>query len=164
MRFSSELSAQREGRERERAGLKRPLLLCSGLWSSARKEKGESVRLQTEQCYNNLQIVLPFFSSKFHQHGLLPARQRRVHPQDNVSKGPQASRMDGVAQKRSNHLLYWPPCAFINSRKDYFPKGSSGSDSLKIAPKPPCAPKFVAKIEGNAVEEGAKVESRKMSI
>jgi hypothetical protein len=43
-------------------------------------------------------------------------------------------------------------------RRDYFPnKAQSNEGSLKLAPKPPCAPKFVAKIEGNAVEEGAKV-------
>eukprot|EP00095_Tigriopus_kingsejongensis_P006996 maker-scaffold430_size173499-snap-gene-0.35 protein:Tk06996 transcript:maker-scaffold430_size173499-snap-gene-0.35-mRNA-1 annotation:"serine arginine repetitive matrix protein 2 isoform x4" len=41
-------------------------------------------------------------------------------------------------------------------RKDYFPKNSQ-SDSLKIGPKPPCVPRFVTKIQGNAVEEGAKV-------
>ena len=48
-------------------------------------------------------------------------------------------------------------------RKDYFPPKNNQqnpngtADNLKIAPKPPCAPKFVSKIEGNAVEEGAKV-------
>ena len=41
-------------------------------------------------------------------------------------------------------------------RKDYFPK-KDGEASLKLAPKPPCAPKFVTKIEGAAVEEGARV-------
>ena len=42
-------------------------------------------------------------------------------------------------------------------RRDYFPKGSGEGEPLKIGPKPPCAPKFVTKIEGNAVEEGARV-------
>eukprot|EP00094_Tigriopus_californicus_P012097 TCALIF_11690-PA protein Name:"Similar to Palld Palladin (Mus musculus)" AED:0.35 eAED:0.35 QI:5/0/0/0.28/1/0.85/7/0/1595 len=41
-------------------------------------------------------------------------------------------------------------------RKDYFPK-SVQNDSLKIGPKAPCIPRFVTKIEGNAVEEGARV-------
>lgn len=41
-------------------------------------------------------------------------------------------------------------------RRDFFPKGVT-NESLKLAPKPPCAPKFVTKIEGNAVEEGARV-------
>lgn len=41
-------------------------------------------------------------------------------------------------------------------RKDYFPKNAQ-NDSLKIGPKAPCIPRFVTKIEGNAVEEGARV-------
>ena len=36
-------------------------------------------------------------------------------------------------------------------------QGVQDSGSLKLAPKPPCAPKFVSKIEGNAVEESARV-------
>ena len=43
-------------------------------------------------------------------------------------------------------------------RKDYFPpKSSQNAENVKVGSKPPCAPKFVSKIEGNAVEEGAKV-------
>ena len=33
----------------------------------------------------------------------------------------------------------------------------SPQEPLKIGPKAPCAPRFVTKIEGNAVEEGARV-------
>ena len=36
-------------------------------------------------------------------------------------------------------------------------QGLQDTNSLKLAPKPPCAPKFVTKIEGNAVEESARV-------
>ena len=41
-------------------------------------------------------------------------------------------------------------------RVDYFPKELKPSN-VKIVPKPECIPKFVSKIEGNAVEEGERV-------
>ena len=42
-------------------------------------------------------------------------------------------------------------------RMDYFPKGAVTGTNVKIVPKPECIPKFVSKIEGNAVEEGDRV-------
>ena len=41
-------------------------------------------------------------------------------------------------------------------RRDFFPK-SICIENLKINPKSPNEPRFVSKIEGSAVEEGAKV-------
>ena len=43
------------------------------------------------------------------------------------------------------------------NRTDYFPKGALTGSNVKIVPKPECIPKFVTKIEGNAVEEGDRV-------
>ena len=43
------------------------------------------------------------------------------------------------------------------NRMDYFPKGSLAGSNVKIVPKPECIPRFVSKIEGNAVEEGDRV-------
>ena len=44
------------------------------------------------------------------------------------------------------------------NRMDYFPpKGALTGSNVKIVPKPECIPKFVQKIEGNAVEEGDRV-------
>ena len=42
------------------------------------------------------------------------------------------------------------------ARVDWIPKGPP-SGTLTIKPKERCAPRFVTKIEGNAVEEGVKV-------
>ena len=42
------------------------------------------------------------------------------------------------------------------SRVDWIPKGPA-NDKLTIRPKERCAPRFITKIEGNAVEEGCKV-------
>lgn len=43
-------------------------------------------------------------------------------------------------------------------RMDFFPpKGPLTGSNVKIVPKPECVPKFVSKIEGNAVEEGDRV-------
>ena len=53
----------------------------------------------------------------------------------------------------------------VDYRKDYFPgkkelgqqQQGEAASTLRLAPKPPCAPRFVSKIEGNAVEESARV-------
>ena len=50
------------------------------------------------------------------------------------------------------YLLMHLSCA----RVDWIPKGPP-SGTLTIKPKERCAPRFVTKIEGNAVEEGVKV-------
>ncbi len=42
-------------------------------------------------------------------------------------------------------------------RMDFVPKGPYAGSNVKITPKDPCVPKFVTKIEGNAVEEGDRV-------
>ena len=42
-------------------------------------------------------------------------------------------------------------------RVDFFPKGTLAPSNVKIVPKAECIPKFVSKIEGNAVEEGERV-------
>jgi len=43
------------------------------------------------------------------------------------------------------------------TRVDFIPKSSSNQGTLTIKPKDRCMPRFVTKIEGNAVEEGCKV-------
>lgn len=43
-------------------------------------------------------------------------------------------------------------------RVDFFPpKGGIAGSNVKIVPKAECVPKFVTKIEGNALEEGERV-------
>ncbi len=41
-------------------------------------------------------------------------------------------------------------------RVDWIPKGPVQSGTLTIRPKERCPPRFVSKIEGNAVEESAR--------
>ena len=40
---------------------------------------------------------------------------------------------------------------------DYFPPKPLTGSSVKIVPKEPCIPRFVSKIDGNAVEEGDRI-------
>ena len=62
--------------------------------------------------------------------------------------------MDYYATMRNDyvHKQMYPS----ETRTDWIPKGPP-SGNLTIKPKDRCAPKFVTKIEGNAVEEGVKV-------
>ena len=46
---------------------------------------------------------------------------------------------------------------YPDKRIDYVPKGPIEGAAYTIKPKPECVPKFTIKIEGNAVEEGARV-------
>ncbi len=46
---------------------------------------------------------------------------------------------------------------YPDTRVDFVPKGPYTGTNVKITPKDPCVPKFVTKIEGNAVEEGDRV-------
>ena len=62
--------------------------------------------------------------------------------------------MDYYATMRNDyvHKQMYPS----ESRVDWIPKGPPAG-TLTIKPKDRCPPKFVTKIEGNAVEEGVKV-------
>ena len=62
--------------------------------------------------------------------------------------------MDYYATMRNDyvHKQMYPS----DTRVDWIPKGPP-SGTLTIKPKDRCPPKFVTKIEGNAVEEGVKV-------
>ena len=46
---------------------------------------------------------------------------------------------------------------YPDKRVDFVPKGPIEGAAYTIKPKPECVPKFTVKIEGNAVEEGARV-------
>ena len=46
---------------------------------------------------------------------------------------------------------------YPDKRVDFVPKGPIDGPAYTIKPKPECVPKFTIKIEGNAVEEGARV-------
>ena len=63
-------------------------------------------------------------------------------------------RMDYYATMRNDyvHKQMYPS----DTRADWIPKGPP-SGTFTIKPKDRCPPRFVTKIEGNAVEEGVKV-------